>query len=206
MTSPLADEEELLRLIMEGLSQKKIAEMKGVSKQAVGQRLSRLRPVLEERGIEIHKDRRRLSLWVPWTIGETRWRYHHTVKMLRLLGRKYDGPKLDEAEERQLQRFLKKLDNMPSLPSGRGVVTYRGPDIGPRIVDRLPWDRGYVRWPDDRPDERALPPDLVLPDEPYEDPHELRIWKLTDLTKEERHARIVALRATRSGDPKKNAV
>jgi hypothetical protein len=205
MTSPLADEEELLRLIMEGLSQKRIAEMKGVSKQAVGRRLATLRPVLEERGIEVHKDRRRLDLWVPWTLGSTRWRYHHLVKMLRLLGRSYEGPALDEAEKRQLKRFLAKLDNVATA-SGRGVVTYRGEDIGPRIVDRLPWDRGYIRWPDDREDTRALPPDLVLPDEPYTDAQELRIWKLTDLTKEERHARIMALRATRSSDEAKNAV
>jgi hypothetical protein len=47
---------------------------------------------------------------------------------------------------------------MPNLPGGRGVVTYRGPDIGVRIVPRRPWDRGYVRWPEDVPDTRPVPP------------------------------------------------
>ena len=90
---------------------------------------------------------------------------------------------------------------MPQLPGGRGVVTYRGPDIGFRIIPRLPWDRGYIRWPEDMPDTRPLPPELVLPDEPYTDPHELKLWRLTDLLPEERHERILALRRARSTSP-----
>jgi biotin operon repressor len=198
MTSPLADEEELLRLVQEGLSQSRIAEAKGVSRQAVAQRLSALEPKLQARGLEVHRERQRRGQWVPWKLGTTHWRHHIAMKMLRQLGRRYEGPPLREDEARQLQAFLDKLDNMPKLPGGRGVVTYRGPDIGVRIVAREPWDRGYVRWPDDIPDTRTLPPDLVMPDEPYTDPHELEIWRLTDLSKEERHERILELRAKRA--------
>lgn len=192
MTSPLADEEELLRLVTEGLSQTKIAERKGVTREAVRQRLVALRPEMERRGIEIHSDRGiRRNMWVPWRLGTTRWRYHYTTKMLKLLGRTYDGPPLTESEQRQLDRFTQEMDSLPKLTTGRGVVTYRGPDIGMRVVARLPWDRGYVRWPDAVPDTRPLPPELVLPDEPYTDPAELEIWKLTELPKEERHKLIV---------------
>lgn len=198
MGSPLADEEELLRLVQEGLSQSKIAKVKGVTRQAVALRLRTLEPVLKERNLVVHRDRQSRGQWVPWTLGSTRWRYHIAMKMLRLLGRRFDGPPLSEDQERQLQAFLDKLDNMPQLSSGRGVITFRGPDVGVRIVARRPWDRGYIRWPEGEPDSRPLPPDLVLPDEPYTDPHELRIWALTDLTPEERHERILRLREGRA--------
>lgn len=200
MTSPLADEEELLRLVEAGLSQARIAETKGVTKQAVAQRLTALEPVLQERGLVVATERKRRGQWVPWKLGNTQWRYHIAMKMLRLLGRRYDGPPLSEDEERQLQRFLDKLDNMTQFPDtgGRGVVHYRGPDVGVRIVRRRPWDRGYVRWPEETPDTRPMPPELVLPDEPYTDEHELKLWALTDLSREERHERILALRQDRS--------
>jgi transcriptional regulator with XRE-family HTH domain len=198
MRSPLADEEELLRLVQAGLSQAKIAEAKGVSRQAVGQRLKALEPRLHELGIEVQRERQSRSQWVPWRLGTSRWRHHITMKMLRLLGRRFDGPELTEDEDRQLQAFLDKLDRMPQLRGGRGVVTYRGPDIGIRIVARDPWDRGYVRWPADVPDTRPMPPELVMPDEPYTDPHELKLWALTDLPREERHARILVLRSERA--------
>src|SRR5690349_18439662 len=136
MTSPLADEEELLRLVMEGLSQSKIAERKGVSRQAVAQRLStpEVRAKMAERGVVVHSGRPTLSwYWVPWKLGTSRWRYHHITKMLRLLGRSIEGPKLSESEERRLKTFLDELDSMDKLPSGRGVVTYRGEDIGYRV-------------------------------------------------------------------------
>jgi hypothetical protein len=165
MSSPLADEEELLRLVQQGLSQTRIAEAKGVSKQAVYQRLTALAPVIAERGLTVHTERQSRGQWVPWKLGSTRWRHHLAMKMLRLLGRRYDGPPLSADEERQLQVFLDKLDNMSNIKGGRGVVTYRGPEIGVRIVPRLPGDRGYVRWPEDVPDTRPVPPALILPDE-----------------------------------------
>jgi hypothetical protein len=198
MTSPLADEEELLRLVQLGLSQSRIAEAKGVSRQAVAQRLDALAPKMQARGLEVHRERQRRGQWAPWKLGTTHWRHHITVKMLRLLGRRYDGPPLREDEERQLQAFLDKLDNYPPFDGGRGVVIYRGPEQGFRITRRLPWDRGYVRWPEDIPDTRRMPPELVMPDEPYTDPHELEIWGLTDLSKDERHERILELRAKRA--------
>lgn len=197
MTSPLADEEELLRLVMQGLSQSRIAEVKGVSRQAVAQRLDALAPKIEARGLEVHRERQRRGQWVPWKLGSTHWRHHIAMKMLRLLGRRYEGPPLREDEERQLQAFLDKLDSMATLPGGRGVVTYRGPDIGVRIVARQPGDRGYVRWPEGVPDTRRVPPELFMPDE-YTEPAELEIWRLTDLSELERYERIMALRARRA--------
>lgn len=167
MSSPLADEEELLRLVQAGLTQAKIAERKGVSRQAVAQRLEALAPVLAEQGIAVRRARPSRKQWVPWHLGQTQWRYHFTVKMLTLLARRYDGPPLSEAEERQLNSFLDYLDNKPQFASGggRGVVTYRGPEVGMRIVRRQAGDRGYIRWPEDVPDTRPLPPELVLPDD-----------------------------------------
>lgn len=166
MTSPLADEEELLRLVMEGLSQSKIAERKGTSRQAVQQRLEALRPEMEARGIVVHSGRPSLSwYWVPWKLGTSRWRYHHITKMLRLLGRSVEGPALSESDERRLNTFLQELDSMEKLPSGRGVVTYRGEDIGYRIVDRKPGDRGYIRWPEGVEDTRPVSPKLRMPDD-----------------------------------------
>jgi Predicted transcriptional regulator len=169
MTSPLADEEELLRLVMEGLSQSKIAERKGVSRQAVAQRLStpEVRAKMAERGVVVHSGRPTLSwYWVPWKLGTTRWRYHHITKMLRLLGRSVEGPAPNESDERRLRTFLGELDSMEKLPSGRGVVTYRGEDIGYRVINRQPGDRGYIRWPEGVEDTRPPSPVLRMPDDP----------------------------------------
>jgi hypothetical protein len=212
-TNPLADEEELLRLVMEGLSQAKIAERKGVSRQAVSQRLDALRPVMEERGITVKSGRPTLSpYWVPWNLGRSRWRYHHITKMLRLLGRSIEGPALSEGEERRLRSFLSELDSMEKLPSGRGVVVYRGEDVGFRIIDRRPYDRGYVRWPDDIEDDRPLPPKLVMPDEGidlklYEDPQFAEIWAKTELPLEERLDWVLDMLKThtRPGGSRRNA-
>lgn len=199
MTSPLADEEELLRLVMEGLTPSRIAERKNVSRQAVAKRLKVLAPKIETMGIEVQNGQGQSRRnWVPWTLGATKWRYHHTMKMLRLLGRSFDGPELTQQEARQLRSFLDRLDDMDELPGGRGVVTFRGQDIGVKIVRRQPWDRGYVRWPESVLDTRPMPPELVMPDEPITEPLELRIWALTDLPLEERHARILKMRAGRT--------
>jgi hypothetical protein len=198
MKSPLADEEELLRLVTEGRSQTEIAESKGVSREAVRQRLVKLRPLMEARGIVVHDGRGiRRNQWIPWPSMPEVWRQNIAIKRLRLLGRSFDGPPLSEEEQRYLDAFLDRLDHYPPFDGGRGVVDYAGPDAGIRIVRRRPWDRGYVRWPEDVPDTRPLPPERVLPDEPYTDPVELRIWKLTDLTPEQRHAEIEAVRKSR---------
>lgn len=206
--SPLADEEELLRLIEAGLSQKRIAEAKHVSQEAVRQRLKALQPVLAERGLSVHRERQSRQLWVPWKLPD-KWRFTLPVKRLKLLGRTIDGPALDETEERLLQAFLDKLDHYEPFDGGRGVVAYQGDEVGFRIVPRKPWDRGYIRWPEGAPDTRPLPPELVLPDEPYTDAKELSIWKLTDLTPEERHERIMSMRRrrtkTRSGERQRTA-
>lgn len=209
MTGPLSDEEELLRLVVEGLSASKIAERKQVSRQAVSQRLDALRPVLDERGITVKSGRPTLSpYWVPWHLGRSRWRYHYITKMLRLLGRSVEGPPLSDSDKRRLSMFVTEMDSMDKLPSGRGVAAYRGEANGFEVVDRKPWDRGYLRWPEDQPDTRPLPPELTMPDEPYTDPSEIRLWRLTSLTPEERHARIVKMREgrdTQSGDIQRNA-
>jgi len=199
MTSPLADEEELLRLVADGLSQVQIARVKNVSKQAVARRLKNLAPLMEARGIQLSYSRQpKWGDWIPWPLGQTHWRNHYVIKMLRLLGRKFEGRALDESEQARLDRFIAALDDMPELPGGRGVVTYRGPDEGVRIVPRRPWDRGYIRWPEGVEDTRLMPPKLVMPDEPYMDEHELKIAALTDLPASERHARIIRLREARS--------
>jgi hypothetical protein len=195
MSSPLADEEELLRLVTEGKSQSSIAEMKGVSREAVRQRLVKLRPLMEARGIVVHDGRGiRRDKWIPWSSMPERWRQSLPIKRLRLLGRTFDGPPLSEDEQRYLAAFLDKLDHFPPFGGGRGVVDYQGPEVGVRIVRRRPWDRGYVRWPEGVPDTRPLPPELTLPDEPYTDPGELAIWRETALSPEERHALITQSR------------
>ncbi len=211
MRNPLADEEELLRLVTAGRSQSEIAEYKGVSREAVRQRLAKLRPIMEARGIVVHDGRGiRRDKWIPWSSMPERWRQNIAIKRLRLLGRSYDGPPLSEDEQRYLAAFLDKLDHYPPFGNGRGVVDYQGPEVGVRIVHRRPWDRGYVRWPDDVPDERPLPPKLVMPDEGipielYEDERFAKLWALTDLSLEERYARVLDMRQqTQSGDRKRN--
>ena len=157
--------EQVLELARAGMTANEIAEVRGVSRQAVSLTLKKLAPILEAEGLHPWEKLRRRR-WVPWQLGHTGWRFAYPIKMLRLLGRQADGLRLSEAEVHYLQRFLAELDDMPDLPGGRGVVSYDGPATGVRIVGREPGDRGYVRWPKGVPDTRPRPPAVVLPDDP----------------------------------------
>lgn len=130
---------ELYAMTMKGMTQKEIAELYGSTEHSVWRKLTAYR-----RGPS--KIQRTHTDVIPWKGILKKHDNLFPAKMLRALGRRNHGDELDYITERELNLWLKSLDDQ------KVVIDYdRGK--GWLKVPRLPEDEGgYIRRP---PEEQS---------------------------------------------------
>lgn len=138
-TRKLPEPDVLVRHATEGLTNKEIGELYGVTGEAV-------RQALEKAGYERTSGRPSHAYYLPWKI-----RSDHIgdvlARRLRAYSKRMQGKPLSDSDARLLDEWLKFMDGGNSLGVPLSVHYDRQDDDGFWLEPRQPGDRDYVSPP-----------------------------------------------------------